>query len=109
MVLESLINPTKARKKPWEVFFLGIIYSSIALILSLWVFEEHASLVMVFLIVVACVPLFYNTIRAEEKKGYKHRKRNYFIKRARKGLIFLYVLVFWNLFVMRCLVYPTPI
>jgi hypothetical protein len=34
MVFESLINPIKAEKKPWEMFFIGIVYSSVAVILS---------------------------------------------------------------------------
>jgi uncharacterized membrane protein SpoIIM required for sporulation len=36
--------------------------------LSLWVFEEQSTIVMVLLTVMACVPLMYNTIKYEEKK-----------------------------------------
>jgi len=68
MVLESLINPWKAEKKPWELFFIGGIYSSVALFLSLLVFEEYASLVMIFLTALAAVPLLYRTIKYEESK-----------------------------------------
>ena len=53
MVLESLINPIKAERKHWEVFVLGFIYSTMAIFLSLWIFRDHASLVMVFLTVIA--------------------------------------------------------
>ncbi|MFH1331854.1 MAG: stage II sporulation protein M, partial [archaeon] len=67
MVLESLITPRFAEKRPWELFFIGIFYSTIAMFLSLWIFQEHASLVMVFLTVLACVPLMYNTMKLEEK------------------------------------------
>lgn len=68
MVLESIMNPFKAEKKPWELFFLGIAYSILALMLSLWVFEEQAGMVMVFLSVVAVLPLFYKTMKYEEEK-----------------------------------------
>ena len=68
MVLESLTNPFKAVKKPWQTFFLGVLYSSAAIFLSNWIFREHASLLMVFLTVMACIPLIYNTIKIEEKK-----------------------------------------
>ena len=68
MVIESIINPIKAEKKPWEMFFLGFFYTSIAILFSSWIFSEHSSLVMVFLIVMACLPLFYATAKMEEKK-----------------------------------------
>lgn len=71
MVLESLTNPLQAEKHPINVLLLGIIYSSIALFLSLWVFESHAGIVMVFLTVLACVPLFYHTMIFEEGKSLK--------------------------------------
>ena len=68
MVLESLITPWKAEKKPWELIFIGATYSSVALFLSLLVFEEYASLVMIFLTALAAVPLLYLTIKFEESK-----------------------------------------
>ena len=68
MVLESLINPKKAEGKPWETFFIGIVYSSVAIFLSLWIFHDYTSLVMVFLTVLASVPLMYHTIQLEESK-----------------------------------------
>ncbi|MBU0929972.1 MAG: stage II sporulation protein M [Nanoarchaeota archaeon] len=66
MVLESIISPRKAEKKWWELFFIGFLYASIAIFLSIWIFEQYASLVMVFLTVTASVPLMYNTMRYEE-------------------------------------------
>jgi len=68
MVLESLFNPFKPVKKSWHLLVLGFFYGSIALFLSLWIFEEHASLVLVFLSVMATLPLFYATLKAEEEK-----------------------------------------
>ena len=67
MVLESIINPLKAVKKPWHMFFIGGLYALVAAFLSLWIFKQHASLVMVFLTVVAAVPLMYSTMKREEK------------------------------------------
>ncbi len=61
MVVESLMNPLKAQRQPWELFFMGVFYSSIALFLSLWIFEEYAGLVMVFLSVMAFFSFFFFT------------------------------------------------
>ena len=67
MVLESLLNPFVAKKKPWETFVAGALYATIALFLSFWVFQEYSSLIMVFLITLACVPFLYFTIKDEEE------------------------------------------
>jgi uncharacterized membrane protein SpoIIM required for sporulation len=68
MVLESLLLPFKAEKKPWEMFFIGFLYTSIGIFISLWVFREQASLIMVFMVTMAALPIFYNTMRLEESK-----------------------------------------
>ena len=68
MVLESFVMPKSAEKRPWNMLFYGFIYSSVAILLSLWVFAQQASIIMVFFTVLACAPLLYLTIRREEKK-----------------------------------------
>lgn len=103
MVLESLINPFKAKKKPWELYFLGILYSTVALFLSNWVFKEQAGMLMVFLTVIACIPLLYNTIKLEEKTETTLETRRSIFKEHGKIIVFLFLLflgfvtsfVFW--------------
>lgn len=68
MVLESLISPVKAEQKPFRLVFYGILYSSIATMLSLWIFRDQSSLIMVFLTVMATIPLIYSTLKMEESK-----------------------------------------
>jgi uncharacterized membrane protein SpoIIM required for sporulation len=68
MVLEALITPIEAEKRPWQMFFLGLLFAFVGIGFSVWVFEGQSSLVMVFLIVMACIPIVYNTLRLEEKK-----------------------------------------
>ncbi len=68
MVLESIITPMRAERKPIDLLFIGMLYSSLAIIFSLWIFRDHSSLVMVFLTVIALVPLTVNTMRLEERK-----------------------------------------
>ena len=68
-MLESLLNAEKAKKKPWEMFFLGILYYSMACLLSLWVFKEYASVVTILFTIVAALPLIYSTIRNEEAES----------------------------------------
>jgi uncharacterized membrane protein SpoIIM required for sporulation len=68
MVLESLMSPLKAENHPKTMFIYGFIYASIGFGLGLWVFNEHASLIMVFLTTMAAIPLIYSIIKIEEKK-----------------------------------------
>ena len=89
MVLESLISPFKAEKKPWELFFLGFLYSSIALFLANWIFKEYASLIMVFLTVVASLPLMVNSLKREEKKDFIYEDESRLIKEHSKTIFFI--------------------
>ncbi|MBN2454588.1 stage II sporulation protein M [Candidatus Woesearchaeota archaeon] len=68
MVLEMLLNPRKAERSPWELFFIGVVYSTVAIFMSLLIFNDHIGLVMVFLTTIACTYLVQGTMRLEEKK-----------------------------------------
>ncbi len=68
MVLEGLIKPFNAEKKPVEMFFLGIIFSSIAIVLSIFIFAPYSSIVSISLTAIVCVPVIYGIIRMEERK-----------------------------------------
>ncbi len=92
MVLESIINPLKAEKKPVTMFFIGAIYSSVALFLGLWIFRDYASLVIIFLTVLACTPLMYNTIRIEEKKDMEIEAESTILKEHGRALLFFMML-----------------
>lgn len=88
MVIESLVSPFKAERSPWEMFFVGAFYSSLAILLSVWVFKPHTSLVMVFLTVLACVPLMYGTIKLEEEKDLKIEDEKVLLKEHGRALSF---------------------
>ncbi len=68
MVLESLIGSEYAEKKPSEMFIVAFAYTTIAILLSLWVFAEYAGLTMVFFTVMAAIPLMIKLIVLEERK-----------------------------------------
>jgi uncharacterized membrane protein SpoIIM required for sporulation len=89
MVLESLFNPFAVKKKPWEMFVAGFIYSIVGLMLSYFVFKEAAGLLTVFLIVLATVPLLYTTITNEEELDLKLDTEIAILKEHGKVLVFL--------------------
>lgn len=71
MILEALFTPKYAESHPWLMILVGFIYASIGMFLGYQIQTEYSSMVMVFLTVIACMPLIYNTIRYEEKKDEK--------------------------------------
>ena len=103
MVLESLIKPFKPRKQPLEMFFMGMLYSSVALFLANWIFKEQASLIMVFLTVLASVPFIYGSIKQEKDKEIRIRSKKILLKEHShtiKLFVFLFLgfvvsFVFW--------------
>jgi len=73
-MFEMLINPKKAERKPWELFFIGAFYASLAILLVNWIFSQDAVLsksagiLVVTFTVMFSIPFIYYTIKLEEKK-----------------------------------------
>lgn len=73
-MFEMLVNPKKAERRPWEMFFVGLFYASIAVVFVNWVFAHDAVLskylgiLVVTFTVLFSTPFIYYTIRLEEKK-----------------------------------------
>ncbi|MEK6927733.1 MAG: stage II sporulation protein M [Nanoarchaeota archaeon] len=73
-MLEMLMNPRKAERHPWELFFIGAVYASISLAIVELVFAKDAVLsrysgiLVVTFTVMFSIPFIYYTIKLEEKK-----------------------------------------
>ena len=94
MVVESLLSPFKAEKKPWEMFFLGFLYTSIGIPIALWLFGNGASLVMVFMITMAALPIFYNTMKLEESKDMLMNEETAILREHNKAIsFFMYMFI----------------
>jgi len=90
MVLESLLTPEKAEKEPWEMFFIGILYSSVAIFLSFLVFGgEQSSLLLVSLTAMASSILMYNTLKYEAKKDLELEGEGSILKQHSKAISFM--------------------
>ena len=111
MVLESFISPAKAENKPWTMLFLGFMYAVVGVFLSLWIFKQYSSLVMVFLTVVATIPLVYNTLKLEEEKDTKIKSEMSLLKEHSKALkFFIYMFIgFVFAFVAVYIILPTDL
>jgi len=94
MVLEALFNPFMVKKKPWQMFTAGFLYTIIALAMSYVVFTEIAGILMIFLIVIATLPILYATIKGEEELDFEIKNESLLLKEHTKVLIFLMFLFF---------------
>src|SRR3989338_2788753 len=94
MVLELLMGPKKSEKSPAFLLIYGALYASIAIFLSLWIFRDQATLIIVFLTVLATIPLVHRTILYEEQKDLEIKGEGRLLKQHSKALI-----VFMALFI----------
>jgi uncharacterized membrane protein SpoIIM required for sporulation len=89
MVLELLINPKKATGKPWEMFFIGFVYSFIAAFLALWIFKNYVSIVMITITIIASIPIVRNVISQEEEKDEVIKQEKKLLKEHGKAIMVL--------------------
>src|SRR5574341_2686895 len=88
MVLESIFNPPSAERHPLAVLGLGFVYATLAIFLSLWIFEEQSSMVMVFLSSLAALPLMFHTLRFEEGKDLDVQEHQSMLRQHAPALLF---------------------
>jgi uncharacterized membrane protein SpoIIM required for sporulation len=73
-MLEMLINPRKAERRPFELFFVGAFYASLSILLVNWIFAQDAVLakysgiLVVTFAVMFTMPFVYYTVKIEERK-----------------------------------------
>jgi uncharacterized membrane protein SpoIIM required for sporulation len=91
-MFESLISIKKAERAPWELFFIGLLYASVSLLLVDFIFlrdavlSEYASILIVTFTVIFCIPFFYYLIKNEEEKDIKTKRKKIGIKEHSKAL-----------------------
>ena len=73
-MIEAIINPKAAERRPWKMFFVGLVYASLSLILVKWFFVSDAVLskfsgmIVVTFCVMFSLPFMYFMIKQEEKE-----------------------------------------
>jgi uncharacterized membrane protein SpoIIM required for sporulation len=86
MVLESLINPEKAESTPSLMILIGFFYTSLAMLLSYYIFKAYSSLFMIFLSTIAAIPIIYKIIKMEEQKDLADMEEKMLLKEHGKAL-----------------------
>ncbi|MFH1238438.1 MAG: stage II sporulation protein M [archaeon] len=91
-MLEMLIKPKKAERRPWEMFFVGLFYASVSFLLIWGIFNkdsvlgEGSGLLMVTFTVMCCLPFMYYIIKLEEGKDIEIDDSGRLIKEHSKAL-----------------------
>lgn len=94
MVLENILTPFQIEQQPYKAVFLGFIYTTVAVFLSWMVFQQYASLSMVFLVTMAGLPLVYQMVIMEEEKDLEGMEESWLLKehaKALRPLIYLFI------------------
>lgn len=76
-MFEMLINPKRVEKHSWGMFFIGIFYASVSILLVNWIFSQdvvlakYSGILVVTFCVMFSMPFMYYTIKLEEEKNIK--------------------------------------
>ncbi|MFA6023184.1 MAG: stage II sporulation protein M [Candidatus Pacearchaeota archaeon] len=73
-MLEMILNPLRSERRPWELFFVGLFYASLSVLLVSWLFakdpvlSKYSGVLIVTFSVMFSIPFVYSTIKNEEAK-----------------------------------------
>jgi len=73
-MLEMITNPGQTQKRPWKMFFVGLVYASLSLILVDWFFSgdivlsKYSGMIVVTFCVMFSLPFMYYLINQEEEE-----------------------------------------
>jgi uncharacterized membrane protein SpoIIM required for sporulation len=111
-MLEMLINPRKAERQPWELFFVGLFYASVSILLVNFVFaadpvlSKASGILVVTFTVMFSLPFVFYTIKYEENKIDEDSQTFSLIKEHRRAIYafmwlflgFIIAFSFWHMF-----------
>jgi len=94
-MFEMLINPAKAEKRPWELFFIGAFYAAVSLFLVKWIFSgdpvlsKYSGILVVTFCVMFSIPFVYFSFKNEEEKDLQMSGFTRLLKEHSKALLYL--------------------
>src|SRR3989344_3885324 len=92
-MLEMLINPRKAERRPWELFFVGLFYATISILFVEGVFvrdpvlSKYSGVLLVTFTVMFSMPFVYYTIKLEEGKITPRRGTIALLREHKKAIV----------------------
>ncbi len=99
-MLEMLLSPKRGGKEPWMMFFIGVVYASLSILLVNWIFSSDAVLakysgvLVVTFTVMFSLPFMYYLIKDEEEKDIEYEGMFRILKEHSKAIMALMWLFF---------------
>ena len=99
-MLEFLVNPKKAERKPWEMLIIGFFYAVLSIAIATFLFyknpalEKYSSVFIVTFTTIFSLPFMYFLIKLEEKKEVKMKEEKTIMRehgKALSALLFLFL------------------
>lgn len=93
-MFELLINPARAERQPWDMFFIGAFYATISLLIVKWIFSgdpvlsKYTGILVVTFCVMFSIPFIYFSIKNEEEKDMKESGFMNLMKEHSKALVY---------------------
>ena len=87
-----LINPRNAERKPWQMFFIGLIYASLAIFASYMVssnnsvLARYSGMFVIIFTVAFTLPYIYYTLKLEERKDKEYDDESTLLKEHSKAI-----------------------
>ena len=98
-MIESIINPKRTDKGPVKMFFVGLVYASLAMILVKLFFAkdavlyQSAGILVVTFCVMFSIPFIYYTLKAEEEED-EHIEGFFSVWKIHKDAVFAFMWLF---------------
>lgn len=100
IMLEMIAKPKRAKRRPWEMFFVGLLYSIVALAIVGFIFGKdsvlsaYGGILVVTFTVLFSFPFMYYLIKLEQGNGMEITDSGKLVKEHGKALIALMWLFF---------------
>jgi len=92
-MLEMLVNPKRAERRAWEMFFIGLFYASLSILLVNWIFSsdpvlsKYSGILIVTFCVMFSMPFMFYAIKLEEEKDLRIEGFSRILKEHSKALM----------------------
>ena len=99
-MFEMLINPLKAERKPWEMFFVGAFYASVSILLVEWIFKNDpvlsktGGILAVAFTVMFSIPFVFYMFRIEETRSAQENRGTFDLLRDHRKAIWAFLWLF---------------
>lgn len=99
-MFEMLVNPAKAERKPWEMFFVGVFYASVSVLLVNWIFNKDIALreaggvLVVAFTVMFSIPFMFYMFRIEESRSSQENRTTFQLLKDHRMALWAFLWLF---------------